>query len=129
MLGDELDQPLHRAAATAARLHRKLGLAALRRPITHDGMSFDDQLAVFEMLYPQGFTAGGWIADKRGEGAKRRLKRHRDAAIADARERLDVGRMDERISADDIDAAVAVARGCPVLAAGGSVEVAEAIDM
>ena len=33
------------------------------------------------------------------------------------------------INAGDIDAAVAHAKGCPVLANGGSVEVAEAIDM
>lgn len=33
------------------------------------------------------------------------------------------------IAAADMDAAVAHASGCPVLAAGGSVEVAEAIDM
>lgn len=33
------------------------------------------------------------------------------------------------IDAADIDAAVATAKGCPILQAGGSVEVAEAIDM
>lgn len=33
------------------------------------------------------------------------------------------------VSAADIDAAVSMAKGCPVLASGGSVEVAEAIDM
>ena len=33
------------------------------------------------------------------------------------------------ITADDLDGAVALAKGCPVLAAGGTVEVAEAIDM
>ena len=33
------------------------------------------------------------------------------------------------INADDMDAAVAHTSGCPVLASGGSVEVAEAIDM
>jgi hypothetical protein len=33
------------------------------------------------------------------------------------------------ISADDLDAAVAHASGCPALAGGGSVEVAEAVDM
>lgn len=101
----EVDQPLPKAAATAARLQRKLGLDALRRPIKHDGMSFEDQLTVFEMLYPQGFTADGWAIDKRGEGAKRRLKRHRDIAIADARERLDAGRLDVLITADHIDEA------------------------
>jgi hypothetical protein len=33
------------------------------------------------------------------------------------------------INADDMDAAVKLASGCPILAGGGSVEVAEAIDM
>jgi hypothetical protein len=33
------------------------------------------------------------------------------------------------VSAADLDAAVALAKGCPILAAGGSVEVAEALDM
>jgi len=33
------------------------------------------------------------------------------------------------INADSIDAAAALAKGCPILSAGGSVEVAEAIDM
>jgi hypothetical protein len=33
------------------------------------------------------------------------------------------------VSATDLDAAVGLAKGCPILAAGGSVEVAEAIDM
>lgn len=33
------------------------------------------------------------------------------------------------IQADDLDRAVALAKGCPVLAAGGTIEVAEAIDM
>ena len=33
------------------------------------------------------------------------------------------------VTADDIDVAVGHAKGCPVLASGGSVEVSEAIDM
>ena len=33
------------------------------------------------------------------------------------------------VNAADIDAAAEMAKGCPVLAAGGTVEVAEAIDM
>jgi hypothetical protein len=33
------------------------------------------------------------------------------------------------LSAQDLDAAVAAAKGCPIFRAGGSVEVAEAIDM
>jgi hypothetical protein len=33
------------------------------------------------------------------------------------------------VSATDLDAAVSLAKGCPILSAGGSVEVGEAIDM
>jgi len=33
------------------------------------------------------------------------------------------------LNADSLDAAVALASGCPILASGGSVEVAETIDM
>jgi len=33
------------------------------------------------------------------------------------------------VTATDLDSAVALAKGCPILEAGGSVEVAEAIDM
>jgi hypothetical protein len=33
------------------------------------------------------------------------------------------------ITADDLDAAVALAKGCPILDAGGSIEVAETVDM
>lgn len=33
------------------------------------------------------------------------------------------------INADNLDAAVALAKGCPVLSGGGSVQVSEAIDM
>ena len=33
------------------------------------------------------------------------------------------------VTASDLDAALTLAKGCPILAAGGSVEVAETIDM
>lgn len=33
------------------------------------------------------------------------------------------------VDADSLDAAVALAKGCPILASGGSIEVAEALDM
>ncbi len=33
------------------------------------------------------------------------------------------------VTASDIDSAVALAKGCPILSAGGSIEVAEAIEM
>lgn len=33
------------------------------------------------------------------------------------------------VSANDIDSAVSLAKGCPILSAGGTIEVAETIDM
>jgi hypothetical protein len=33
------------------------------------------------------------------------------------------------VSANDIDAAVALVKGCPIFESGGSIEVAEAVDM
>ncbi len=49
--------------------------------------SLADQVAYFRSEYPEGF-GGEWLKKVRGAGAKRRLKRHRDAAVAHAQEDL-----------------------------------------
>ncbi|NVB42571.1 hypothetical protein G6O69_32405 [Pseudenhygromyxa sp. WMMC2535] len=46
--------------------------------------SLRDQIGLFREDYPEGFHGEAWQADHRGLGAKRRLKRHRDPAIAQA---------------------------------------------
>lgn len=57
-----------------------------------------DQLALFRSQYPGGFADPAWLSKQRGEGAKRRIKRHRDAAIAHARERLSREALDTMIA-------------------------------
>ena len=44
-------------------------------------LTFADQLTIFRAEYPRGFADESWLFSVRGEGA-RRLKRHRDPAIA-----------------------------------------------
>jgi hypothetical protein len=57
------------------------------------GLSLNDQVAYFKTQYPTGFYDPKWRHDVRGEGAKRRLKRHRQTAIADAQDRLSADRL------------------------------------
>lgn len=52
-------------------------------------VTLDQQIAYFQTLYPEGFADPKYLADVRGEGDARRKKRHRDAAVAEAREKLD----------------------------------------
>jgi hypothetical protein len=47
-------------------------------------ISFDDQLALFRREHPDGFEGGAWLESQRGKNARKRLPRHRDAAIAQA---------------------------------------------
>lgn len=51
-------------------------------------LSFDDLVTVAKELFPEGFSGEEYDGKVRGALSKRRLKRHRDAAIADAQERL-----------------------------------------
>lgn len=62
-------------------------------------LTFEEQLQVFLTEYPGGFADQAWKDGHRGEGASRRLKRHRDAATADAQEQLSREALDELIAA------------------------------
>ena len=48
----------------------------------------EEQVAVFRLQFPEGFVGQGWQAKHRGADAKRRIKRHRDSAVAHAAEAL-----------------------------------------
>jgi hypothetical protein len=61
-------------------------------------MPFDDQLAVFRAEYPEGFQDPLWIETQRGTGAKKRLSRHRDPAIAQAGVELGAAELQARIA-------------------------------
>ncbi len=69
---------------------------------------FDQQVRIFEMLYPGGFSSQRWVADCRGDARMRRVKRHRGPASDDARTRLAAAWIDDRLAADAPGEVVAV---------------------
>jgi hypothetical protein len=106
---EEVTKPLDQAAATTARLSRAAGLAAdgSKPPPTEapkapvETVPFERQVAYFLRLFPEGFNDPQWKAMVRGD-SKRRAKKHRDAAIADAGEKLSRERLDALLEADDL---------------------------
>lgn len=62
------------------------------------GSSFSEQLVRFHDTYPAGFSDAEWIAAARGEGAERRLPRHRQPLIDDAKAQLSMKALDTLIS-------------------------------
>jgi hypothetical protein len=76
--------------AALSRLNELAGLT-LARDAAAEGetlLTFDDQVAIFQHQFKGGFAGSGWQKKQRGAGTKRALKRHRDPAIARARELL-----------------------------------------
>ena len=57
-------------------------------------MTFDEQRAVFVEQYPHGFVGDDWKKAYRGRKEGRRLKRHREAAVAEAQEKLTKAELD-----------------------------------
>lgn len=62
-------------------------------------VTFDEQLRVFESLFPGGFSDPAWLSAVRGAGEKRR-KCHRDATIQAARAELAVEVLEGAIERD-----------------------------
>lgn len=91
-----VDQPLDRAQKIVRELKSMLRAARQREAtagtVKKSGpppISFEEQLGYFKgKLFPEGLGGDAWKSKVRGEGAKKRRKRHRDAAIADAQEKL-----------------------------------------
>lgn len=116
-LVQEVGPGVARAAETVAELERKLGTTRAPGPSSAAATeepppSFEDQLRIFAIEYPDGFEDREWVRSKRGEGVGRRLKRHRDAAIHEAQrslaeERL-LGLVDDERYDDLLDDTVAI---------------------
>lgn len=62
-------------------------LEARKKPPLEKVYSFGDQLRIFKKLFPKGFDGEKWQKRRRGVGNKQ-LKRHRNAAIEIAQEKL-----------------------------------------
>ncbi len=74
------------------------------RPVT-----LEEQVAYFRELYPDGFRGDAYTEERRGDGRKRPLKRHRDALVANAREKLAKRALADALAAGDATAVHAAA--------------------
>jgi hypothetical protein len=101
----EAECPPDQAARLLAKLGRQSGAGkgggADGKNANEPLLTFAEQLQVFLAEHPEGFAGARWKDEHRGEGAPRRLKRHRDFAVADAAGLLSVEALDGLIAAND----------------------------
>lgn len=98
----EVDRPRSEVEALCMRLgtdlkaiHGAREAASTTARTSDPVIRFDDQMSFFRSKFPQGFAGDKWTKKQRGKGAKKRLKRHRDAAVEEARQKLSRERLDE----------------------------------
>lgn len=96
----EAECPPDQAARLLAKLGRQSGGKGDGKSKERQ-LTFEEQLQVFLEEYPEGFAGSAWKDEHRGEGAPRRLKRHRDGAAAEAHELLSREALDGLIEAGD----------------------------
>jgi hypothetical protein len=102
---EEVDRPADRTTEIVAKIDREHGVSSRRRggkeKEPEQEVTFDEQLEVFLAEFPGGFESAAWVEQHRGGGAGRRLKRHRDSAVDDARRQLGADTLRELIEAGD----------------------------
>lgn len=111
---DVVDAPEDDDSTLVSTLRSRARLIIERRDQAAEGNAstieapypFEDQLKIFINVYPNGFTDESWTKDRRGEDAGRRLKRHRDPAIAQARADLAEDKVRDHLAADDAAAII-----------------------
>lgn len=87
----EVDKPRDESDRIARNLTNQAGIADARADRGKESkplIPFDDQIRLFLEDFDEGFASKKWMSKKRGEDAKRRLKRHRSAAVEQAQELL-----------------------------------------
>ena len=97
----EVETPPEQAARLMAKLGRQGGLGKGDGKSEERLLTAAEQVQVFLEQFPDGFEGAEWKSEHRGEGASRRLKRHRDGAADSAREQLSKEALDELIAAGD----------------------------
>ncbi|MGM0575041.1 MAG: hypothetical protein ACQEXJ_04840 [Myxococcota bacterium] len=107
---EEVDEAPEEAVEVLAELQKKLDLSRARKQAIEDAggspkqaVTFDDQVRVFRMMYPEGFQDTAWSEGIRGEESSRRLKRHRQQAIDQAAEKLSREALDDMIGKGDFE--------------------------
>lgn len=107
---EPVDEPYDSARDIVRDLKSMLRIERLQRapeptPKSVDRIiSFDDQILIFEAFYPEAFEDEKWIAEVRGAEDRKRLKRHRQAAAAEAAELLAEDTVRELLDKGDYDA-------------------------
>ncbi len=98
----EAECPPDQASRLLIKLGRQSGVGkGADGKIKERQLTFEEQLHVLLAEYPEGFLDAGWKRQHRGEGVPRRLKRHRDFAVADATELFAPDALDEMIRSGD----------------------------
>lgn len=97
---EEVDAPADQSSPLLAELdrqQRRADKAAGNEP----AITFEEQLGVFLEQFPEGFGSKEWLEKHRGQGG-RRLKRHRDSAIAQAQKDLSAEAIDAALASGDL---------------------------
>jgi hypothetical protein len=63
--------------------------------------TINEQLVVFREAHPNGFDAA-WQSSVRGDGAARRLKRHRNPGIAEMHQQINAGRLEQALASNEL---------------------------
>jgi hypothetical protein len=102
---EEVAVPGPEGAALTAKLAHAVADSDARREIERrlatrdaDAPQLDDQIELFRHRYPLGFADPAWTRDVRGHGARRHLKRHRDAVLARAASELEAGSLERSLT-------------------------------
>lgn len=93
-----VDHPNAEQSASYARLQRILAARAKATDSARRGAKFADYVERFRETYPDGLQGAKWVAEVRSEGHEARSPRHRDPALADAKEQLSCSALDDLIS-------------------------------
>lgn len=94
----EVVRPQDEIEPLLARLGKASSESPKASPSNPLGFRFEDQLRHFSSHYPDGFETPSWRSERRGAEARRRLKRHRDAAIEQAQRLLGKTRVETLLS-------------------------------
>jgi hypothetical protein len=99
------DRPLDESLRIAERLEAARDMSLAREEVLETSevpvVKLVDQIDHFKSIYPAGFADPGYEEMARGEGASRRLKRHREQLIATARDALAADRLREWLAAPE----------------------------
>lgn len=101
---EDVEPPADQSRRVLEFLNRTLGRSqAVAKAASRDVVliPFTDQVTYFKAQYPGGFLDKVWLEKIRGDGVARPLKRHRNPALARAKEQLSASALDRMIADQD----------------------------